>query len=70
MLLQMALFHFFSWPGSISLYVCTKSFLSIHLLVEFGLFSCFDFVNSATVNMCVCALSRSAVFDPLQLHRQ
>ena len=33
MLLQMALFHSFSWPSSILLYICTISSLSVHLMI-------------------------------------
>ena len=44
MLLQMALFHSFSWLGNIPLCVCTTSSLSIPLLMDMGLGGLREFV--------------------------
>ena len=43
MLLRMALFHSFSWPSNIPLYICTASSLSIPLLMIFRLLPCLGY---------------------------
>ena len=48
MLLQMALFYYFSWLGNIPVYICTISFLSI---LSYPLLLCLGCINSAAVNI-------------------